>query len=344
MLPRGLLVRHGFFHVDIGINGGRYRKSLKIPASKPKEAIKVFERLRLEIAKGNIGIHSKKDPLLCTIFDNYICFKRNIVTENTLDQVQGWFKHMLKATAALNASDLTPEVLMDYLNERAATASNSARKTQFQVIAAFDHAVSLEMLEKNPFKRMARIKHEHQTKEPLTEREFIEFAKGISEYSCRYLVVFLMKTGCRFGEASKLKWKNVHLEAGYAVFVKEDTKTRSRREVPLSDDLVEMLTALKKLNPSPDDLVFRTKNGTQFKKDNVRRAIKSVCEGIGRGDFTTHGLRHTFVNLAFDKDANPFSVQHVIGHKNASTTQIYEKSSRDRNRKVIDLLPRLKVV
>ena len=94
---------------------------------------------------------------------------------------------------------------------------------------------------------------------------------------------------------------------------------------------------------SPDSLVFQSKRGTKFKKDNVRRAIKKVCEEIGRADFTTHGLRTTFINLAFDKEANPYSVRQVVGHRHVATTQCYEKSSRERNQKVIDLIPHLKV-
>jgi integrase len=341
-LPKGLVLRKGVFQIVLQIDGQRIRRSLGIPASEFAAAKAIYDELMVEIARGKAGLISRKDPLLRTLFDNYLAYKQNIVTEQTYEQVEHWFRDVIEKTGTEAASDLSAQTLMIYLNARAQRQPNTAKKIQVQVIAAFDHAVTLGLVDANPLKSMARIKHICGRKEPLTEQQFIAFSMKASKYSCGSLIFFLMHTGCRFGEAQKLQWKDVHLETGYVVFVKENTKTKKRREVPLSEDIQILMGQLLKLNPQPEDHVFKAESGKPFIKDNVRRVVKAIGRQIGRPDLTTHGLRGTFINMAFDKDANPYAVRAIVGHANVSTTQIYEKPNLARSRKVISIMPHIK--
>jgi site-specific recombinase XerD len=107
-------------------------------------------------------------------------------------------------------------------------------------------------------------------------------------------------------------------------------------------DVIVMLKRLyANCTPAPHDLVFRTESGGTFDSHNVRNVIRKVGKTIGRPDLTTHGLRHTFINLSFDRDNNTYSVRSIVGHEQVSTTAIYEKANLERLRKVVDSLPNL---
>ena len=63
----------------------------------------------------------------------------------------------------------------------------------------------------------------------------------------------------------KLRWVNVHLNEQKAVFVKDNVKTRKRREVPLSKDVLAILKIMAK-NANFNDFTFINHHSSLSKK------------------------------------------------------------------------------
>ncbi|NLV98141.1 MAG: site-specific integrase [Desulfovibrionales bacterium] len=106
------------------------------------------------------------------------------------------------------------------------------------------------------------------------------------------ITVFCALTCCRFGEAAKLEWIDVDLEAGRAIFRK--TKNDDDRAIPLSGTLVDLL---REIGPG-EGLVFKNTKGQHYRQtpEAFRKAVAALGlnEGRNRLDrLVFHSLRHT---------------------------------------------------
>lgn len=106
------------------------------------------------------------------------------------------------------------------------------------------------------------------------------------------LVIFLMLTGCRIGEAAPLTWDRVNLEEGW--FHLPDPKNRNPVWLPLSSQAVELLTTRKRVEGS--NYVFPSWGDAGHIKD-PRDIMKKVSAVAGE-KITPHDLRRTFTTVA----------------------------------------------
>lgn len=161
------------------------------------------------------------------------------------------------------------------------------------------------------------------------------------------LLMFIMFTGLRIGEAIDLKWSNVELSdaprvhvASSAVqlknrdensrvkYIEESTTTKSysgERYVPLNQSALEILEYEKKLNPKykPNDYVFITKNCDKIKsRQNVNRTLRDMLirSGCSVQNCTPHGLRHSFGSALLRKGVDIKVVSKLLGHKDITVT------------------------
>ncbi|PLP98747.1 tyrosine-type recombinase/integrase [Cupriavidus pauculus] len=105
------------------------------------------------------------------------------------------------------------------------------------------------------------------------------------------LVMFLMLTGARIGEASALTWDRVNLEEGWWHI--PDPKNSNPVWLPLSKQAVDLLTTRQRVNGSP--YVFTSWGKSGHLKD-PRDTMKKVAEVAGT-HLSPHDLRRTFTTI-----------------------------------------------
>ncbi|MFB0559309.1 MAG: tyrosine-type recombinase/integrase [Dehalococcoidales bacterium] len=66
--------------------------------------------------------------------------------------------------------------------------------------------------------------------------------------------------------------------------------------------------------------------------------IKAFARRAGLEDLHAHSLRHKFATDLLEHGADIRSVQHLLGHENLSTTQVYLSVTDKRLREAVDLL------
>jgi len=335
---KGLTLRNNTWWLDIRINGKRHRKSLGLPKERKKEAEIVLSEFWKEEALGNLGIKDK-NPALRTLFDSYLKKLRHNTCADHFEQVWRHLEAFQQELDYHRVQDIKTHAVADWLHN--CPYRNKAQKIQTNLNAAFRYGVSLGIIERNPIESMPRISHRNKKREALTREQYIEFGKHIWNFSCKYLLFFLMRTGCRFSEAAKLKWKDISFLEKKAVVCAENNKTRQTKNIVLSDDLMSVLHLLKNSSSKEDDFIFSTENKKPFLKDNVRRVVKIIAKKIGRPDFTTHAFRNTFITLTSETKANLLDVQNIVGHSKASTTARYYSGSLEKQREIVNNLPQL---
>lgn len=105
------------------------------------------------------------------------------------------------------------------------------------------------------------------------------------------LVIFLLLTGARIGEAAALTWDRINLDEGW--WHLPDPKNRNPVWLPLSTQAVQLLTTRQRVEGSP--FVFSSWGKAGHIKD-PRDTMKKVSEVAGT-KITPHDLRRTFTTF-----------------------------------------------
>jgi integrase len=163
----------------------------------------------------------------------------------------------------------------------------------------FNIACQQDWLVKNPFHcgdPLIIVSAERRREKILTVTEEVKLLEACDSHPYRNhlkpLLIFLIDTGCRKGEALKLRWRSVCFDSRVINIEATTTKTLRSRQVVMTERVFRELGELYKA--SADDI-----NGNVFSiTDNVRKSFASVCNvaGIKHGGvdgLTLHSLRHT---------------------------------------------------
>jgi integrase len=199
----------------------------------------------------------------------------------------------------------------------------------------------------NPWKGIAaRIKAQPSRKaRPFSETEIKEILASFqsSRYYSHYysVVMFLIHTAVRPGEAFALKWRSVaddfsHVAIREAVsrgHRRDTTKTGKPRVIYLSPVIAQMLMALHcNKQPKPDDLVFPgPRGGTLDDHMFAQRAWKRVLESVGVDYRSLYCIRHSAISHALSRGANPVELSEQTGHSKAILLSTYAHAIEKRS-------------
>jgi integrase len=153
----------------------------------------------------------------------------------------------------------------------------------------------------------------------------------------------LIDTGCRKGEALKLRWRSVCFDTRIITLEATTTKTLRSRQVMMTARVVRELSKLWEASQkNPDDTVFRISS-------NVRNSFASVCEiaGIKHGGIeglTLHGLRHTCATRLVKSGMSPQLAGKLLGHSQINTTyKFYLSADSETAKRAAEILEAFQV-
>lgn len=159
--------------------------------------------------------------------------------------------------------------------------------------------------------------------------------------SRKAMIGTLVFGGLRIGELVALRWRDVDLAAG-RLWVREAKTDAGVRHVELLPGLREILTAHKIgcANTDPNALVFATRTGGAFSRDNVRNRVFEPALELANAQrveagltplperLTMHKLRHTCCSLLFVCGYELPKVMAMLGHADKDVTlRIYAHAS-----------------
>lgn len=223
------------------------------------------------------------------------------------------------------------------------TSANIMLRT---VKAAFNIAVSLGLIQTNPFKNTKPFKVPSRDPVYIPKAEFARLLLAINDMQFRSLVLFAVLTGLRRGELISLRWSDIDLENRLIrIRNKEDftVKAQRPRTIPINRDLFRLIEALKRRA----DHVFVDRKGMPLKGGYVTKKFKQYVRRCGLSDqFHWHHLRSTFASYLVQSSTPLAEVQRLLGHSSVVTTQIYAAVNDENLRQaaeriqVEDLMPK----
>lgn len=138
----------------------------------------------------------------------------------------------------------------------------------------------------------------------------------------RPLVVFLLYTGARMGEALSLEWSEVDITRAQAVFL--DTKSDEDRGVPLAPRVV---AELANLPGNRLGQVFRRQDGKPYADRDgggqIKTGFNGACRRAGIANFTPHDCRHTWATWHYAQHRDLIGLMRLGGWKSERMVMRY---------------------
>ncbi len=188
------------------------------------------------------------------------------------------------------------------------------------------------LIPENPSSRLRGPKTQAPVFTFWTRREISQFL-AFHEDS-HYLVLYLLalNTGMRLGELTGLQWDRLNLQRGTIHVtrswcnkesrLKEETKGKRKRLVPVPQDLVQLLLQWQEQNPEPW-VVTESSGGRLISRHFTQHKFRRACTQAGVRSIRFHDLRHTFASHFMMNGGDLYTLQHLLGHHSISVTEMY---------------------
>jgi len=142
------------------------------------------------------------------------------------------------------------------------------------------------------------------------------------------LIILLLDTGIRSGEAGWLNIKDVDLDTGeiyIATYGSSQRKTKSR-VLPIGKTTRRALWRYLTTRPKdtrPDEPLFIMVKDRHMGPNSIRHLLKGLCKKAGVKNCHPHRLRHTFAIEFLRKDGDIFTLQMILGHSSLDMVRKY---------------------
>lgn len=149
---------------------------------------------------------------------------------------------------------------------------------------------------------------------------------------------FLTLTAARSGEVRGASWDEIDMDGAVWVIPGERMKASRPHRVPLSDEALDILKAVKPLSEAIEShLVFPGQRGRPLSDSSLSAVLRRM--GVPNTRATVHGFRSTFRDWAFEETEHSreiieMSLAHVVGDK---TERAYRRGDAlDRRRLLME--------
>ncbi|GLI50904.1 hypothetical protein TSYNTROOL_09900 [Tepidanaerobacter syntrophicus] len=113
-------------------------------------------------------------------------------------------------------------------------------------------------------------------------------------------------------------------------------KGRKVREVPVNSETRKYLKEYLKVKPNSPYL-FVSQKGGKMERSTIFRIIKKYAALAGiEKPVHPHTLRHTFAQTLIDSGVDIFTVQHLLGHEDITTTQRYHRPKKEVEERAVE--------
>jgi len=242
--------------------------------------------------------------------------------------VQQWVTYLGSPPAA--------SVLADGRRKRTPLGAKTVHNVHGVLHTVLDAAVGARRIRTNPCGVSAKSLPVRQQREMrfLTDPEIARLIAAMPPH-WRPLVLLLVATGLRWGEAIGLRVRNVDLLAkrpqvrvvehlhelsSTGELVWTDPKSaKSRRTVSFTTRVALALTPLV-TGKDRDAAVFATPTGLLIRTRNFRRIWTKACEAAGLPGLRVHDLRHTHAAILIAAGTPLSAISRRLGHSSIAVT------------------------
>lgn len=319
------------FHTPNGARIRKYGFKTKAAAEKALNEVYFTEQK---------GINTQQNRTLnfSAACDNYIKFDVEIynkpkVIETKRSCIEKHLKPAFGNMKLVNIKKVHIESFIKYLKDDLSLSNATVNKYLIILGCIFKRQVDCGNLMVNPVDKVKKLPTIKPTIRALTKEELKHLLNTCKKCFPDFYATVLTAatTGIRQGELLALKWGNVNWKSNKILIDKslykghlQAPKTKaSIRNVNMNAELAAALKEWRLRSPysSEDDFIFPDSVGNPQDSNNmIKRKYKPLLEKAKIGDFSWHGLRHTFATLLIAEKVPIKYIQEQLGHASIKMT------------------------
>ena len=263
------------------------------------------------------------------------------------------FRKFLKGTRVVRLRDLTPQLIVGFIQSRKELSPNTVLGDIKRLRCAFRRAARRGAIASNPFSHPdvrsctpSAIRHER----TFTDTELETFLDGamtvtVSPQAREYrdMFLFLAETGLRVGEALHQRWCDIHLDPNGESYLRVEPhgdwapKSKSSvRTVPLSARVEAMLRGYLAEADTIDITARIFPTSWTPENGNVGQQFRRVRDRLdmgtpdGKGQkLRVHSFRHYYASRLVRMGVDCAAVRDLLGHTSVAITNVYFTVPRD---------------
>ncbi len=277
-------------------------------------------------------------------FADLLKLKLNEININRVEKLRSdWLASSLKPSTA-NRNITRIKGLMSRAAEWGVITENPLLKLRQLKV---DKSKSVRYLSKNENERLRealdvreeRLRAERESanewrkernKQQLADLRAVTFADRLKP-----LIIILLNTGIRRGEAFNLQWTDVDLIKKVLTIEGDGAKSSQTRHIPLNREALATLKAWKKQSQKLN-YVFPSASGDRL--DNINKAWSNLRAAAKLEAFRLHDLRHTFASNLAIKGVALNTIRELLGHSDIQMTLRYAHLTPDVKAQAVELI------
>lgn len=277
---------------------------------------------------------------------------RTNISRNTLVEKTTCLERFYAHVGDVDITDISPEITLDFLNERADQLSNNAANRDRKNIKAFYSWVQeIYGIMYDPTGPIRKKPHTKKARRLIPITDILKVIMAAEGHD-RVLMETYWHTGARKSEIYRWIWaEDVNFEERWVRLGTRKGKTGEMvyEKLWMNDDLHRSLIWQWKHRHPTSPYVFCHMN-PKSKKHGVnklygkpfndrKKKLKNLCKKAGVETFGFHDIRHTVAKYLNDlQKVGLKKVQHVMRHRKQSTTEIYVEGNYSDTREAMMLL------
>jgi site-specific recombinase XerD len=275
---------------------------------------------------------SKSETLYKFSID-YLKMVENTFSEKYYTSIQTSFNHLISFFGnECLIIDIKPRVAETFKHFLMKTAPNGYLVYIRNLKAAFNRALTWELISINPFAKMEMRKRQAKKPEFINKQELDQILRYVKNEKIKQLYLFAFFTGARLSESVNLRWKNINMD-NLLITIGDDefvTKNKKIRVIPIAKPLEGFLRKGYQRQKDKNNYVFCKSNGFPFRKEYISKIFKKavIDSGIEK-DIHFHSLRHSFASNLVLAGSPITVVSELLGHSSILVTQIYSHTNLD---------------
>ena len=337
--------RSGCWYVTGTMLGERVRRSTGLPLTAKKDAFAILKQIEDEVIQRHLN-HAEPSKTLIEAVEAYLGRPGGYSSDTkrmTDKYLQYWPTHRL--------DEITSDEITQYAHHSHYEGGNpknkpgTIKRDLSYLKAVLNHAQRIGWLDRVPFIDMPIVNNKRMVF--LNDQEvthLLDTARDIGPHLTS-LLIFLIYTGARLGEALTLEWSQVDFNREEIVLTsrKGRKKKLKYRTVPLHAKIIAELERV--LPEARIGRVFRNSFGKPWalrEHNNTGSPVRKVWERIrneaGMPHVRIHDLRHTFASRLRMQGAPLETIAELLGHSSLDMTMRYAHVAPTHLRETIQTL------
>lgn len=262
--------------------------------------------------------------------EEYLVYSRSNKAPQSFRRDQVSIKNLLHTFNRKPIREILPYDLEKYKNRRREKVKPATVNREITCLKhMFNKAVEWQFLEVNALRVVKKFKEPPGRLRWFTPEEAQRLIANCRRYM-KPIVIALLHTGMRKGEALRLEWNDVDLTN--RTLTVRNSKNNESRTIPINRVLFDTLLALKL--KAKFKLVFCHYDGSPFHE--IYYGFKAAAKRAGIEGVTVHTCRHTFASWLVMKGVDIRVIQVLMGHKTIAMTMRYAHLSQKTLQDAVD--------